>query len=145
MSKVRISMERMGTKGHLVECKYPECIINEMIPKFSFKENYDHDIEVVRTNEFECEWIEKKVVLRTYIDFAKFVCDFVKNELPRPIQCMCWDYRIGDVIDKIPCLTKSFKYGKCTSRFKPGIFVNGKPVKSFDELKEIIGENCWEF
>lgn len=145
MSKPRLSMEGMNTKGHLVEYKYPECIINEMIPKFSFMENCDHHVEVERADWFKCEWIEKKVVLKTYIDYAKFVCDFVKNEMPKPIPYMCWDYRIGAVINKIRSLTENFKCSSDTFRFEPGIFVNGKPVKSFDELKEIVGKNCWGF
>ena len=129
---------KVDDRSLLIELKYPECIVNEMLRRFSFRENFDRHIEVKSNDNIKRSWTAEKVVLETYIDFAKFVCDFVKYELPKEVQHLCWAYRIDEVIKEITDMVINFECSHDTYQFKPGIFVNGEPIEYFVDLKKVI-------
>ncbi len=120
--------------GHSIEFVYPNCIVNEMMEKFLFVETR-HSISVTKKHENEALWIKDEVLLNSYIDFVRFVCDFVENEMPREVYHQCWGNRIGETIDAI---TAMLEYdGKSEACLPPGIYIDGRPVDTVREYKRL--------
>ena len=120
--------------GHSIKFVYPNCIVNEMVEKFLFVETRN-SISVTKKHENEALWIKDKVFLNSYIDFVRFVCDFVENEMPREVYHRCWANRIGETIDTI---TTMLEYdGKSEACLPPGIYIDGRPVNTVREYKRL--------
>ena len=93
--------------GRSIEFIYPNCIVNEMVEKFLFVKT-GYSVKVTKKREDKALWAKDEVLLKSYIDFVRFVCDFVENEMPREVYHRCW-----------------------------GIYVDGQPVNCVGKYKRL--------
>lgn len=120
--------------GRSIEFIYPNCIVNEMVEKFLFVKT-GYSVKVTKKREDKALWAKDEVLLKSYIDFVRFVCDFVENEMPREVYHRCWGNRIGETIDAI---TVMLEYGgKSEGCLQPGIYVDGQPVNCVGKYKRL--------
>ena len=124
--------------GHSIEFVYPNCIVNEMVEKFLFIET-KHSISVTKKHENEALWAKDKMLLKSYIDFVRFVCDFVENEMPQEVSCQCWGNKIDETIGAITTMLEHD--GKTEACMWPGIYIDGRPVDTVREYKRLTRQD----
>ena len=129
--------------GHSYEFLYPNCIVNEILGQFLF-EKAGYTVKVTKRDGEKPLWADDNILLKTYLDFVRFICDFVEYEMPREISRQCWGSRIESTIDEIMIMLDDS--GKSEDHFAPGIFIDGVPitgVKEYKRLTESIHKDRW--
>ena len=81
MSKIELSLKGMNVpKGRFITYQYPDCIVNRITKAFIFKES-EHGYEAINRDGVNRKWTNDSVIMETYIEFVRFVCDFMINEM----------------------------------------------------------------
>lgn len=138
MTKIKLSLEGMNVpKGRFVSYQYPDCIVNRITRAFVFKES-KHGFEAINRDGINREWTNNSVVMETYIEFVRFVCDFMINEmvglpLLKPASV------IDDVIDVI--IDNIQKFGETPN----GCYSDEEDEKAELELEAELRKNMRSF